>query len=401
MSTSITATVDSDISYSFIKTGLKRVTETGTTGFSYTFTNGTGSGNADYAVIISGTLASGAKTSLDFGALPKDLLDASDTIGFDQLKYLMVKNNSTGYGQNLNIHATGDLALTEIFNGGSGNLVINPYAAHQYGDPISGVVVSQYNKELTLMNAGTSDIVWSAVVVGESGVAGTITEINSNGSGFVTDVPEGSWYTYSKHFLGQPRQDCVRLGTTTETDVSGDFSISCWIKPVDHLNRTIIGDTLSNYIRIDGKYFYLRVGSSLVTLDLDLDRDNRYPLNTWHYIAVTRVADTGTVYYNNNTGVYGSVSSATDNMKFDRFPTYGATGAENAVFRGNISDIRIYNYGLSESERGYLMSFGTSGVEPTGSLWIGYPLDGDFNCTSGLAGQYNGVWDPPHEGPCY
>jgi len=171
MPTSITATVDSDISYSFIKTGLKRVTETGTTGFSYTFTNGVGSGNIDHGVVFSGTLSSGAKTSFDLNSIDRIIFGTTASVSLNKLKGVAVYNSSTEVGQDLNIHATGAYALTDLFNGGSGNLIVKPLSVYQYLDPISGVDISSGNNNFTLEGISSSgNVNWEMVIIGVTGV---------------------------------------------------------------------------------------------------------------------------------------------------------------------------------------------------------------------------------------
>ena len=66
MSVTTTATISNDISYTMIDNGSNSQTETAGLGYSQSISNGVGSLQANYGVVISGVLPSGGKEYLDF-----------------------------------------------------------------------------------------------------------------------------------------------------------------------------------------------------------------------------------------------------------------------------------------------------------------------------------------------
>jgi hypothetical protein len=168
MSTSASATITNDISYVLTKTGTNQQSEASALGYSQSLSNGTGSLEIDYGVVQSGTVGSGETIYFDLDSLEKTVFGASSNISFSKIKGIMVENRSTSYGYDLNIHATGSAAFTEMFNGGSGGLLIKPYGVHSYLDLISGATVDGSNKEFALEDTG-SGADWTLVVVGVTG----------------------------------------------------------------------------------------------------------------------------------------------------------------------------------------------------------------------------------------
>lgn len=169
MSTTATAVIKNDIEATLLKTGSTIQSESAKLNYSTTLTDGTGSRQINYGVVASGILPSGGKQYFNFSGLEKVIFDLSLTVQFSKIKGIVVENRETVYGWDINIHATGSNALTEIFNGGSGNLLIKPYATYQYADPISGAIVDGSNRELTLEDVCGSGAEWRMVVVGVTG----------------------------------------------------------------------------------------------------------------------------------------------------------------------------------------------------------------------------------------
>lgn len=166
------ATITNDISFTLIRTGANTQSEAGSLGYSRTVnssTYGTGALGINYGAYASGSLDTGTNYVFDFKSFPKQAFGGIVNISFSAIKGLAVYNQETGYSYDLNIHATGSNALTGLFNGGSGNLLVKPYAVYQYGDPISGLSVSTSHRYLTLKNNSSSVIDWSVIVVGITG----------------------------------------------------------------------------------------------------------------------------------------------------------------------------------------------------------------------------------------
>jgi len=171
----MTANSKNQISYSLTENG---VAENRNFFSSYNFTEGSGSGQVDFAVTLTGLLGSGAKFDIDLRNIPITTAGVSSGVFFDVLKGIAVHNTSEGYGQDLNIHATGVQPYgTGLFNGGSGNLIIKPFSSYQWSDPLGGInippatghspVEAQIGfQDLTLANNGTENVSWATTLIG-------------------------------------------------------------------------------------------------------------------------------------------------------------------------------------------------------------------------------------------
>lgn len=170
MSLIASASIQSDITFSLVNNSSDTQSESASLDYSVSLTNGTGSLNVNYGVIKSGSLETGAKEFFDFEALTKEIFNLQTTVQFSKIKSIIIENGSTVYGRDLNIYATGTNALTELFNGGSGNLIVKPYSTYVYSDPISGLSIGASDKEIAIENVGnTGNIDWTLIVVGVTG----------------------------------------------------------------------------------------------------------------------------------------------------------------------------------------------------------------------------------------
>lgn len=166
-----TATVESDINFTLIKTqGNVQQNESAGLNYSQSLTDGTGSENINYGVVSSGNLPSGGKQYFDFRALEKAVFDLTTSVQFNQIKSIIFENRQALSGVDFQIYATGSLALVGLFNGGSGNLAVKPAAAHIYSDPTAGLVVDATNREITLEDGSVgSGAAFTMIVVGTTG----------------------------------------------------------------------------------------------------------------------------------------------------------------------------------------------------------------------------------------
>ena len=130
------------------------------------YPNGTGTGQITIGVVATGYISSGETIHYDFQQFPKTTWDSQVLLDFTSqevafvsvynpergVKGMVVMNNwagSSGDGiedwfpiaglPKLNIHATGDTSsisggFTELFNGGSGNVAINPQGTWAFTD---------------------------------------------------------------------------------------------------------------------------------------------------------------------------------------------------------------------------------------------------------------------------
>jgi len=130
------------------------------------FTYGTGISQVNAIIKATGILSSGQTTVLDLTALSRVQLGISYTVPFSGIKAIQVNNLAAASGLDINIRATGSNAFTNLFNGGSGNLLIKPYSAFAYSDPYGSLRTSPTQKNISLRNTSNSGVSYSITVMG-------------------------------------------------------------------------------------------------------------------------------------------------------------------------------------------------------------------------------------------
>ena len=177
MATTATVTVSSDIAYSVVDevdtNNINRYARALDYSLIYNYGTGiigTGSGSPSNSqvnlfVASSGHISGGEQEIIDFRAYNKFTLGSNYTLEFDELKGLIVENNNSGTGMILNLVATGTNAFTNVFNGGSGHISINPLGSHIYTD-IYGTTVNSSNRLLYINNDTVTGIDYSIIAVG-------------------------------------------------------------------------------------------------------------------------------------------------------------------------------------------------------------------------------------------
>ncbi len=173
MTTTATATISNDVSYTLLTTGGGQTqNESASLSYSQALSNATGVAGSleiNYALIASGNIDPSDKYYFDFQALEKQVFNTTSNIQFSAVKAVAIENTRTGYGEDFQVFATGANSFTNIFNGGSGYLLIKPYAVWSYADPISGTTVSASNRILGIENIGAEIGTWQLVVAGVTG----------------------------------------------------------------------------------------------------------------------------------------------------------------------------------------------------------------------------------------
>jgi len=76
-----------------------------------------------------------------------------------------VYNESTTEGYDFAVQATGTNACKNLFNGGSGNLLVKPYSAFTYNDPFTGASVGSSQRYVQLADQG-SGVTYRLIVLG-------------------------------------------------------------------------------------------------------------------------------------------------------------------------------------------------------------------------------------------
>lgn len=142
-----------------------------------TFENGTGTGQCNFGAQATGVLASGGKTVFDLTAFITNVFDNSININFSGVNAITVANtwqgpNNSGFVNasdmgTLVIATTGSNGWTNLFNGGTGNISLDPYGTLS-SVSFTGYPVSSSNKELTLIDQG-SGVAFEVTVIGNTG----------------------------------------------------------------------------------------------------------------------------------------------------------------------------------------------------------------------------------------
>jgi len=180
MATSSTVTITSDIAYSVVdQTDTNNINRyNNSLQYSLVYNHGTGvpssgitNSQVNLYVKSSGTLSGNSVQPIDFTNYNKVTLGIPYTYEFHELKGLVIENMSSGTGEILYLTATGSNAFTNIFNGGTGNLAINPYGSYMYTD-MYGTDVTASNKLLYIENRTSTGIPYALIAVGvNTGIA--------------------------------------------------------------------------------------------------------------------------------------------------------------------------------------------------------------------------------------
>lgn len=127
----------------------------GSVGYSLGLPSGTGAKVKEIDAVFSlqdYILKSGETLQLNFMDLKQKIVGSTFDMAFTGIKSLAVYNQNTGIGEQVVIRASGSNALKEIFNGGTGNVLVKPISTYVYSDPNFGITVNASNKNLYIAN---------------------------------------------------------------------------------------------------------------------------------------------------------------------------------------------------------------------------------------------------------
>lgn len=153
MGLSISATTSTSLSYSLSESnGSETITlaDSASSSKAYSY----GGSSITNACSITGIISSGDSTQIDLYSLDQTTFGTTQSIQFTGVKNFTVFNTSETEGYDFTVAATGSNACTNLFNGGSGNLLVKPYSSFSYNDPYSGFVVSTSQRYVYLDDAG-------------------------------------------------------------------------------------------------------------------------------------------------------------------------------------------------------------------------------------------------------
>lgn len=175
MTITSTNTLTTDISYSASEVnGNTQRSENDSLGYSVSFTEGTGLGQVNARVKNTGIIASGQTLIIDFENITKETFGSSYAINFQKVKSFVFYNESTGITDKVYVRATGASAITGFFNGGSGNVIINPYGSYVYSNYYGDVESNASHRYLSFVNASTEtgtsgNLEYSYILIGVTG----------------------------------------------------------------------------------------------------------------------------------------------------------------------------------------------------------------------------------------
>jgi len=156
MALSITSTYTNKISFTLSDdSGTSSASLNDSKNLNSSFTYGSGNNNATNGVAVTGVIPSGSVSQIDLYAMPQSTFASTQNIAFTGVKHFSVYNESTTEGYDFTVQATGSNACTNLFNGGSGNLLVKPYSSFSYNDPYDGFVVSTGQRYVYLADQGS------------------------------------------------------------------------------------------------------------------------------------------------------------------------------------------------------------------------------------------------------
>lgn len=165
-----TANISADISYTIVdNSNGQTFSENGSLGYRCDLVSGTGVSGINAVSFLSGILNSGESYRLDLQAIPKYIFGSAYNVNFLRLKSVAIENKATVSGQDISIRATGSNAFTNIFNSGSGNVLVKPKAVYMYSDPLGALPVSVSQRYLYLRNNSNSGLPYKIILAGVSG----------------------------------------------------------------------------------------------------------------------------------------------------------------------------------------------------------------------------------------
>lgn len=156
MALSISSSASFQTSFSLTESqGNESISLNNSNSASNSFTYGSGSNQITNAVAVTGTLTSGGSVQIDLYNISQTTFSSTQSVQFTGVKNFTVYNTSSTRGYDFTIRATGTSACTNLFNGGSGNLLVKPYSIFTQNDPYDGFVVSASQRYIYLNDRGS------------------------------------------------------------------------------------------------------------------------------------------------------------------------------------------------------------------------------------------------------
>jgi len=168
MAFSISASVNHKTGFTLVETNANEsLSLVDSNNLSMSYSYGSGTNQITNAVSITGILPSGSGIRLDLQALPQNTFGSTQNINFTGIKNFTIYNTSTTQNYNFNISCTGTNACTNLFNGGSGNILVKPYSLFVSNDPFTGFTISA-SQRYVYLNSSVSGVSYKLLVLGLS-----------------------------------------------------------------------------------------------------------------------------------------------------------------------------------------------------------------------------------------
>jgi hypothetical protein len=206
--------------------------------------------------------------------------------------------------------------------------------------------------------------------------------------------------------------DCVDIGADPVFNFAGNFTLSAWVK----LNNwggcwgnVIVGKRGEGGVGWQLRRFGCDPRFSFTTRGMGNDdnpRSNLEPaMGEWYHLTAVRDGPLKLLYINgaldSTAGINNNPVNACDHNVYIGARANGGNTGPESYFNGEIDDLRIYNYALSEAEARYLADADPRYVPPEyGPLKAHYEFEGNYDDTSGNNkhltpyGNINIVTDP-------
>lgn len=217
----------------------------------------------------------------------------------------------------------------------------------------NGAVVSSLNGTINLSTGGNQT---TAIGIGDCTTNASTPRYNGrNGK-----------YSSSLNFDGT--DDYVNVTNSSVLNFTGDMSVSVWIKKADSgiteyfqpiITKDNNGDTIEDF----NMFMAQNGGSDRNKIEFGTNAANYWLSSVsiedtnWHHIVFSKSGANGTFYIDGKQDTTTSVSATIDNHSYDIKIgwDYGSS-----YFKGQIDDVRLYNYPLSASQAKTLYNQGSA-----------------------------------------
>jgi len=226
------------------------------------------------------------------------------------------------------------------------------------GNSISDYIVIHYGN-YSVADMQNRSAVWDSTFAGvwhfEEVMLGTLHDATNNGN---NGIPHGNMNTSNnikavsgKGLKFDGTDDYCDLGNGTSLQISGEVTISAWVKSKANDTHQGIGGKINFYPykgfgihKYNNNYFQFQTGNG--TADEKLSSNVAYTDTNWHYIVGVRRGDTNYLY------IDGVQQTATGSLAFIDNGSYACVGKHYANYdgrywNGDIDEMRICRTGRS------------------------------------------------------